>query len=276
MNTRIAPSPTGNAHIGFTRTAYLNYLAARSTGGRFYLRIDDTDRERSKQEYTDNLVHTMNSLDLEANAMFFQSGRYDRYQQVAQGLITAGHAVVEDGATRLKADHTIHSWNDSIAGDIAITPDSFEKINGLVILRADGSPTYHFASVVDDIDHDIDWVIRGTDHIDNTAKHVYIYKALGAPLPKYSHVGLIFHKGKKISKRDGISSMEYYFDNYSPKAILNACLKMGWSHTDPNIDKVHPLIDKDLAIKLFPEGNLRAQKATLDLDKLSWYNKKHK
>lgn len=276
MNTRIAPSPTGNAHIGFTRTAYLNYLAARSTGGRFYLRIDDTDRERSKQEFTDNLVSTMVGLGLESDAMFFQSSRYDRYQQLAQKLVADGKARYDEGAVRLVAERTIDHWTDSIAGDIAITGDSFEKIDGLVILRADGSPTYHFASVVDDIDHDIDWVIRGTDHIDNTAKHVYIYKALGAPLPKYSHVGLIFHKGKKISKRDGISSMEYYFDNFSPKAILNACLKMGWSHTDPNIDKVHPLIDKDLAVKIFPEGNLRAQKATLDLDKLAWYNKKHR
>lgn len=276
MDTRIGPSPTGNSHLGFVRTAYINYLAARATGGKFWFRCDDTDSARSTKEYEDNLLQTMDKLGLEFDGFFRQSERYGRYQEVAQKLISEGKARFEEGAVRLVAEHTIEKWNDSIAGDIQITPDSFEKIDGLVILRADGSPTYHFASCVDDIDHEIDWVIRGTDHIDNTAKHVYIYKALGAPLPKYSHVGLIFHKGKKISKRDGISSMEYYFDNYSPKAILNACLKMGWSHTDPNIDKVHPLIDKDLAIKLFPEGNLRAQKATLDLDKLSWYNKKHK
>jgi glutamyl-tRNA synthetase len=276
MNTRIAPSPTGNAHIGFTRTAYINYLAARAHGGSFLLRIDDTDQARSTKDFESNLLDTMDKLGLDYDGFFRQSERYGRYKDLAARLVDQGKAYVEDDAVKLHAEHTITAWKDSIAGDIQITPDSFEKINGLVLLRADGSPTYHFASCVDDIDHNIDWVIRGTDHIDNTAKHVYIYKALGAPSPKYTHVGLIFHKGKKISKRDGISSMEYYFDNYSPKAILNACLKMGWSHTDPNIDKVHPLIDKELAIKLFPEGNLRAQKATLDLDKLTWLNKKYK
>jgi len=274
MNTRIAPSPTGKAHIGFVRTAYLNYLAAKSTGGKFYLRIDDTDKVRSQYVYTQDLISTLNWLGLDADMMFYQSSRYDRYLQVAKNLIDSGKAIIKDGAVCLNADFNIKSWNDSIAGNITITDDKFDSIKNLVLLRSDNTPTYHFASVIDDIDFDINWIIRGTDHLDNTAKHVYIYDAIGATIPKFSHVGLIFYQGNKISKRDGVASMDSYHDIH-PSAILNTVLKMGWSHSDPNIDKMHPLIDKDLAIQIFNQGHLRSQKATLDLDKLKWFDKKY-
>lgn len=275
MNTRIAPSPTGKAHIGFVRTAYLNYLAARNSGGKFILRIDDTDKSRSQDIYTQDLISTLNWLDLDADMLFYQSSRYNRYTQVAKQLLDSEKAIMIDGATCLNADFTIKSWNDSIAGDIFIADDKFDSIKNLVLLRSDGSPTYHFASVVDDIDFDINWIIRGTDHLDNTAKHVYIYNAIGASLPKFSHVGLIFYQGSKLSKRDGMSNMDNYRD-YCPDAILNTVLKMGWSHSNPNIDKVYPLIDKDLAIQIFNQGHLRSQKATLDLDRLKWLDKKYK
>lgn len=275
MNTRIAPSPTGKAHIGFVRTAYLNYLAARSTGGKFILRIDDTDKLRSQDIYTQDLIATLNWLGLDADMLFYQSSRYDRYAKVAQDLIDSNKAIVKDGAVCLNPDFTIKSWTDSIAGNIIIADDKFNAIKNLVLLRSDGTPTYHFASVVDDIDFDIDWIIRGTDHLDNTSKHVYIYDAMNAPLPKFSHVGLIFYQGKKISKRDGVANMDSYNDIH-PSAILNSVLKMGWSHSDPNIDKTHPLIDKDLAIQIFNQGHLRSQKATLDLDRLKWLDKKYK
>lgn len=275
MNTRIAPSPTGKAHIGFVRTAYLNYLAARSTGGKFLLRIDDTDKLRSQDIYTQDLIATLNWLGLDADMLFYQSSRYDRYAKVAQDLIDSGKAIMKDGAVCLNPTFNIKSWNDSIAGDITITDDKFDAIKNLVLLRSDGTPTYHFASVIDDIDFDINWIIRGTDHLDNTSKHVYIYDAMNAVLPKFSHVGLIFYQGKKISKRDGIANMDSY-NNIQPSAILNSVLKMGWSHSDPNIDKIYPLIDKDLAIQIFNQGHLRSQKATLDLDRLKWLDKKYK
>ncbi len=275
MNTRIAPSPTGKSHIGFVRTAYLNYLAAKNTGGKFILRIDDTDKLRSQDIFTQDLISTLNWLGLDADMLFYQSSRYDRYQKVAQDLIDSGKAINIDGAICLNADFTIKSWDDSIAGKINIADDKFDSIKNLVLLRSDGTPTYHFASVIDDVDMDINWIIRGTDHLDNTAKHVYIYDAIGAPLPKFSHVGLIFYQGKKISKRDGVSSMDSYRD-YHPSAILNLVLKLGWSHKDPNIDKIYPLIDKDLAIKIFNQGNLRSQKSTIDLDRLKWLDKKYK
>ncbi len=275
MNTRIAPSNTGKSHIGFVRTAYINYLAARNTGGKFILRIDDTDKVRSQDIFTQDIISTLNWLGLDFDLTFSQSSRYDRYTQVAKQLIDAGKAITIDGAVCLNASFTIKSWTDSIAGDINIADDKFDSTKNLVLLRSDGTPTYHFASVIDDIDYGIDWIIRGTDHLDNTAKHVYIYDAIGAPLPKFSHIGLIFYQGKKISKRDGVSSMDNYIQNHTPDAVLNSVLKMGWSHTDPNIDKTHPLIDKDLAIKMFDQGNLRSQKSTLDLDRLNWLNKKY-
>ena len=275
FNTRIAPSPTGAPHIGFVRTAYLNYLAARNSGGKFLLRIDDTDKVRSQDVFTQDLISTLNWLGLDYDLIFHQSSRYDRYKTLAQQLIDTGKAIIIDGAVCLNSDFKIKNWTDSIAGQIVIGDDKFDAIKNLVLLRSDGTPTYHFASVVDDIDYDINWIIRGTDHLDNTAKHIYIYDSLNAPLPKFSHVGLIFYKGKKISKRDGISNMDYY-KNYSQDAVLNSVLKLGWSHTNPNIDKIYPLIDKDLAIKIFDQGHLRSQKSTLDLDRLTWLNKKYK
>ena len=150
MNTRIAPSPTGKAHIGFVRTAYLNYLAARNSGGKFILRIDDTDKSRSQDIYTQDLISTLNWLDLDADMLFYQSSRYNRYTQVAKQLLDSEKAIMIDGATCLNADFTIKSWNDSIAGDIFIADDKFDSIKNLVLLRSDGSPTYHFASVVDE------------------------------------------------------------------------------------------------------------------------------
>ncbi len=273
MNTRIAPSPTGKAHIGFVRTAYINYLAAKSTGGKFILRIDDTDKSRNSNEYIDDLKSTLAWLGLDYDLCFNQSSRFNRYQNVAKVLINNGDAIEKDGAVLFTPQNIATSWMDSIVGEIKIKDDKLQSINNLVLLRSDGSPTYHFASVIDDNDYDIDWVIRGVDHIDNTAKHVNIYNALNQELPKFSHIGLIFHNGKKISKRDGVASMDAY-KTYNPQAILNAVLKLGWSHTNANIDKLYPIINKETAVQLFPQGNLRNQNCSLDLNKLEWLNKK--
>jgi glutamyl-tRNA synthetase len=275
QNTRIAPSPTGNAHIGFVRTAYLNYLAARSSGGEFLVRIDDTDKERSKQEYTDNILQTLEWLGLEWDNLQYQSKRYDRYKEVADRLISDGSARVDNGATYLSPCEFQNEWVDLIAGQIPITLKDHESIENLIILRSDGSPTYHFASCVDDFDMEMSLIIRGTDHISNTSKHVHLFQEFGGNTPKFAHVGLIFHNGKKISKRDGLSNMEYYRERYTPEAVLNAVLKLGWSHPDPAFDKKYPLVDKQMAIELFPEGHLKAVKSTLDTGKLDWLNKRY-
>lgn len=278
INTRIAPSPTGNAHIGLVRTAYHNYLAARSTGGKFLVRIDDTDATRSDTKYTDDILATFDWLGLDNDGVVHQSDRYDRYTAVAEDLLFKGLAVsMDNGAVCIDLDSTgwISSWTDLVAGTISVSDKVVDTFKNLVILRSDGSPTYHFASCVDDIDMDIDLIIRGTDHIDNTAKHVNLFRLLGLNRTiLFAHVGLIFYNGKKINKRDGVASMDYY-KNYNPDAILNAVLKLGWSHPDANIDKALPLINKDDAIGLFPIGKLKASKATLDLNKLDWLNKRY-
>lgn len=275
QNTRIAPSPTGNAHIGLVRTAYLNYLAARSSGGKFLLRIDDTDPVRSKQEYTDHIMRTLEWLGLEWDGIRYQSKRFDRYTELADMLRCNGMAEQPD-ATYFKPTKFERHWTDLISKDIDITTRDYEAINRLVILRADGSPTYHWASCVDDVETGINLIIRGTDHISNTAKHVHLFKALDVEIPKFAHVGLIFKDGKKISKRDNIANMDYYRENgYRPEAVLNAVLKLGWGHPDPNFDKKYPLVDKQMAIELFPQGQLKSVKSTLDMSKLDWLNKRY-
>jgi glutamyl/glutaminyl-tRNA synthetase len=295
QNTRIAPSPTGNAHIGFVRTAYLNYLAARSSGGKFILRIDDTDKERSKKEYEDNILQTMEWLGLEYDEIHHQSDRYGRYQEVAEQLTNERVTRKQGGATFLNVGGYRPSWHDLIQGEVMLRDDDeklMSSIQNLVLCRADGSPTYHFASCIDDMDMGVNLIIRGTDHFTNTHKHNQILAELECIEPffsnatkaiengtfrrmEFAHVGLIFHNGKKISKRDGLSSMEYYKERYTPEAVLNAVLKLGWSHPDPTFDKRYPLVDKQMAIELFPEGQLKAVKSTLDTGKLDWLNKRY-
>ena len=276
MNTRIAPSPTGFAHIGFARTAYVNYIAAKSTGGQFIVRIDDTDKERSKKEYEDSIIKCLDWLGIKADNLFRQSERAERYKEVVDDLLSKEVLHRDDsGAISLISNYTIDHWDDSILGRIDIPEKLFDnQVKSMVLVRPSGDPVYHLASVIDDIDFDIDWVIRGNDHLTNTSKHVYIYDAMSAQLPKFTHLGLIFSNGKKISKRDNLFSMDEY-DQYNPSAVKNALLKLGWSHKDANIDKIHPLIDTDLAIQLFDEGNLRCQKSSIDVDKLKWLDKKY-
>lgn len=278
INTRVAPSPTGPPHIGLVRTAYLNYLAARSTGGKFILRIDDTDPVRSKKEFEDNILETFEWLGLDYDDIYHQSKRYDRYRTLAEEIIGGGWAVRgEDGAVFLSPQEFLTEWADIIAGTLPINTKEHEIIENMVILRADGSPTYHWASCIDDMDMGIDLIIRGTDHIGNSPKHLHIFDALGvARPPKFAHVGLIFHNKKKISKRDGISNMETYKSGgYSPDAILNTVLKLGWSHPDAALDKKMPLINKESALGVFKEGHLKSAPSSLDLNKLEWLNKRY-
>jgi len=276
MNTRIAPSPTGNAHIGLVRTAYLNYLAARSSGGKFFIRIDDTDVARSDSKFTDDILATFDWLGLDNDGVVHQSDNLDRYTAVADGLVNNGLAKAKDGAIFINLDGDyLDEWTDLVVGTIGINDKLKKDIDSTVLIRSNGMPTYHFASCVDDVDMDIDLIIRGTDHIDNAAIHTHLFNILTDREILLAHVGLIFHNGKKISKRDALANMDYYKANYNPDAVLNAVLKLGWSHPDPNIDKTKPLISKTDAIDLFPAGKLKAAKSTLDLNKLDWLNKKY-
>lgn len=287
--TRIAPSPTGDMHLGTARTAYFNWLAARATGGKFILRIDDTDPERSKPEYTDVILKTMEWLGLEHDEIHYQSKRYERYRDICEthykslpggerGMETAG-----DQPIRLFMDGMPKVWEDELAGEVKIGDDvrTYMRDTGLVIFRSPDAngvrhPTYHWASVVDDIDMGVNCIIRGVDHTSNVPKHIAIYQALGAPLPKFYHIGLIGSGGKKLSKREGAASMlQYQEKGYSPDALLNFMARLGWG---PKVDdKTTSLLPREAMTKLFWEGGrMRNSFANADWAKLEWYNKKYK
>ena len=288
-NTRIAPSPTGFIHLGNIRTAYHNWLAARSTGGKFILRIDDTDKERNKEEYVDKIFDTFKWLGLDFDETFRQSETEKFNVALAHCLVQDGLAeVIEGGAICLaNIPHIPDAWTDIVAGDIKVSDKDRDVLNNIIIVRSDGSPTYNFSSILDDMFSGINLIIRGTDHISNTIKQLVILHAVASindlaktflENVKFAHVGLVFEKGKKLSKRDGSSNFDVHKESGAhPDAILNWILRLGWSPSDANFDKTHPIITKDHAKEIFwKDGALRNSSASLDLQKLAFYNKKYK
>lgn len=281
-NTRVAPSPTGFFHLGTARTAYHNWLAANGSGGKFILRIDDTDTARNNDSYVDVIYQAMNWLGLDFTYTFKQSSRIAHYQGVADSLVKHDLARHDDGAIRLDTQNLLPHWFDIYKNKINVSDKDIQIGNSIVLIKSDGMPTYHFASVVDDIDHDINFIIRGADHISNTSKQIFIIKALHqAFYPKadktidFAHVGLIMINGKKMSKRDGDSNLLLYKDTYKVGAILNFILKLGWSHPDANFDAKNPIVNKDLAKDIFLDGKLKSANCSFDKNKLDWFNKKY-
>lgn len=287
-NTRIAPSPTGDFHIGTARTALLNYLAAKASGGQFLLRIDDTDVERSRDEFTKVIFEMINWLGLMPDRVVHQSHRLDRYKEMAQVLLDIGRAKILNGAIVLNVDTLPDFFIDEIKGQIVISENdkahifgkisrSKEEPEGLVLMRQDQQPTYHFACVVDDIDFNINYVIRGKDHITNTSRQVAIYQALGKPLPKYAHLGLIFQNGKKLSKRDGACSMLHYkLEGYDPDGLLNFLVRMGWGPTKEYDHRSALLTRQQMLEYFFVGGKMSSNDCSLDLNILKSYDRKHK
>lgn len=265
-------------HVGTARTAYFNWLAARASGGKFILRIDDTDPTRSKAEYVDVIVQTMKWLGLNYDEMHFQSGRYDRYRQLADRFLEEGYALKDDGAIKFKTPEVDlpDTWTDEITGPKRITKDDIEKSDGTVLIRSDGSPTYNWASVIDDMDMGVNYIIRGTDHITNTSKQVILWHLLGATMPKFAHVGLIGEKGKPLSKREGAASMLYYRERgYDPDAVLNFLARLGWGPTVD--DKTTKTLPRDRMVELFlAGGKMKASIANMDMQKLEAFDRKYK
>lgn len=287
-NTRIAPSPTGFMHIGTARTAYFNYLAAKASGGKFYLRIDDTDQNRNNADAVKIIYDSLNWLGLDFDKDFTQSSAKVNgvYDKAARALINSDLAYVEDGAIRMRLPQDIPTnWTDSIVGSVPITQEDIKMIDGLVIIKSDGWPTYHFATVVDDAMYDINYIIRGNDHTVNTSKHIAIYLqmqkvASGYDIPKYAHVGLIHKDKKKMSKRnkdaDPTVLLSYYQDNnYNPNAVLNFLARLGWG---PKVDdKSTALLTKDDMLRLFLDGgSMKSSAANFDMDKLNSFDRKYK
>lgn len=231
LKVRFAPSPTGYLHIGGARTCLFNWLYARRFGGTFVLRIEDTDLERSKKEYVDEILESIKWLGMDWDEIHYQSQRFDLYTQYAKKLIDEGKAYVKDGATFFKYDVSRIEIDDVIRGKIVFTELPKEEE---VIIKSDGSPTYNFCCVIDDALMEMSMIVRGEDHISNTPKQLLMYQALGFKSPRFAHVPLIMsEEGGRMSKRHGATSLREYKDlGYLPQAIVNYLMLLGWSPGD--------------------------------------------
>jgi len=280
--TRIAPSPTGFFHLGTARTAYFNWLAARATGGKFLLRIDDTDGARNSDAFVDVIYQAMDYLGLDYDLTFKQSDRKDRYLQAAHDLVARGRAVHRDGAIFLNCPLTdaavATGFRDKAVGLVATCAADHDAVANMVLVKSDGMATYHFANVVDDIDHGVNFIIRGTDHIPNTMRQVALYLAMDVLPPDYAHVGLLHDHttGKKLSKSTGAKSLlDYQADGIDPDAMCNFLLRMGWG---PKVDdKTTAVLPRDRALQLFlTAGNLRGSSSKADFAKLANLDRRYK
>ena len=276
MKLRIAPSPTGQLHIGNVRTALFNWLYARSNGGNFLVRIDDTDTERSTDEFKEDIVNNLKWLGLDwdegvdvggPQGDYKQSSRFNRYQEIAHEFVESGLAYEDDGAIRFKVPKSQQiKFNDYVRGEMVFETDSVEDF---VILRSDKSPTYHLASTLDDVDYGITIIARGEDILPSTPKHILIMQALDANIPDFCHLPLLFGPdGKKLSKRHGDTSVQSFRDKGILKdAMFNYLCLLGWSPGE-DLEK----FDRDLAIERFDFKNVLPHSAIFDDKKLMWMN----
>ena len=276
MKLRIAPSPTGQLHIGNARTALFNWLYAKANNGTFLVRIDDTDTERSTKEFQKDIIENLKWLGLlwdegievgGSHDSYKQSSRFDRYQEVAENLLSRNLAYEDDGAIRFKVpnDGSIE-FKDYIRGDMLF---NLSDVEDFVILRSDKSPTYHLASTVDDIDYGITIIARGEDILSSTPKHIMLMKAMDASLPDFCHLPLLFGPdGKKLSKRHGDTSVEAFKNKgILSEAMFNYLCLLGWS---PGNDLEQ--FDINTAISKFDLKNVLPNSAIFDEKKLLWLN----
>jgi glutamyl-tRNA synthetase len=267
IRVRFAPSPTGYLHVGGARTALFNWLYARRMGGKFLLRIEDTDKARSTDEHTQVILDGLTWLGLDWDEeLVFQGARIARHQAIADRLLKEDKAYVDEGAIRLRVPSGEIAWDDAVHERISFQG---EDIKDFVILRADRTPLYNFAVVVDDIDMQITHVLRGDDHISNTPKQIALYRALGAGLPVFGHVPMINGMdGKKLSKRHGATAVgDYQHLGILPAAMRNFLVLLGWS---PGGDR--EILSKDEMLELFSLEGILKKSAVFDPTKLEWMN----
>ena len=307
VRTRFAPSPTGYLHLGGARTALFCWLFARKHKGDFVLRVEDTDRERSTDESVQAILDGMQWLGLDYDeGPFFQTQRYDRYNEVIDQLIESGHAYrcycskerldemreqAQAEKRKPRYDGTCRERTEPVAGvdpvirfktplEGSVVIDDLVKgrieidnaeLDDLVIRRSDGNPTYNLSVVVDDADMKITHVIRGDDHLNNTPRQIHIFNALGITLPAFAHLPMILgDDGKRMSKRHGaVSVMQYETDGILPEALLNYLARLGWSHGDQEIFSIKELHD------LFALEDCQKSGSVFDTTKLLWVNQQH-
>ncbi|MBA4389589.1 MAG: glutamate--tRNA ligase [Syntrophus sp. (in: bacteria)] len=306
VKTRFAPSPTGNLHIGGARTALFSYLYAKHYKGTLVLRIEDTDIERSKDEYVEDILQGLDWLGIKWDeGPFFQKDKMDTYREYAFRLLETGHAykcycsaetldekrktaLTEgrkpnyDRICRDLAPDDAHRdrpfvirFKGPVSGEVTFNDlvrgkitFRCEELDDLIILRTDNTPTYNFTVVIDDALMEITHIIRGDDHINNTPRQILIYEALGFSVPYFAHVPLIHGKDKgRLSKRHGATSLlEYKNDGFLPEALMNYLARLGWAHGDDEIFSREDLIEK------FDLANVGRSPSVFDMDKLSWLN----
>lgn len=266
IRVRFAPSPTGFLHIGGARTALFNWMYARSQEGVFILRIEDTDQQRSKEEYLQEILESMRWLGLNWDEMYRQSERFDIYRKYADQLLQEGKAYKDGEAVILKIPQQEIKLFDLIRGEIVFDT---ETIKDQVLMKSDGSPTYSFACVVDDALMEISHVIRGEDHISNTPKQMVIYQALGLKIPKFAHLPLILDpEGGRMSKRAGaVAVTDYQKQGYLPEAVVNYLMLLGWS---PGNNQ--EMVELASAVKKFSIKKVNKAGAAFSLEKLKWLN----
>ncbi|MGE5279835.1 MAG: glutamate--tRNA ligase [Deltaproteobacteria bacterium] len=269
MKVRFAPSPTGYLHIGGARTGLFNWLHARRHGGKFLLRIEDTDRQRSKKEYLEEILDSMKWLGLDWDELVYQSARFDVYRARAQKLLEEGKAYpAEDGsgAVFLKMPHKKVVIEDMIHGSVVFDT---ALLKDQVLIKSDGSPTYNFACVVDDAEMEVTHIIRGDDHISNTPKQIVFYEALGYPLPRFAHIPMILGaEGGRMSKRAGATAIsEYRAMGFLPGALANYLMFLGWSPGDER-----EILTLEEAVPLFTIEDAGKTAAAFNMDKLLWLN----
>src|SRR5229473_274571 len=267
IRVRFAPSPTGYLHVGGARTALFNWLYARHVGGTFLLRIEDTDKQRSTDEHTQVILDGLTWLGLDWDEdLVFQGARLKRHQEIADRLLKDGKAYLDEGAIRLRMPPGEIAFADAVHGPISFQG---EDIKDFVILRADRTPLYNLAVVVDDIAMRITHVLRGDDHISNTPKQIALYRALGAPLPIFGHVPMILGAdGKKLSKRHGATAVgDYQNLGILPAAMRNFLALLGWS---PGGDR--EILTPPEMIELFSLAGIQSKAAIFDTAKLEWMN----
>jgi len=270
IRVRFAPSPTGFLHIGGARTCLFNWLYAKAKNGEFILRIEDTDFKRSKKEFLDEILNSLKWLGMQWDEIYFQSQRLNIYKEFAQQLLNEKKAYLgENQAIIFKVPSKKIKINDLIHREIDFDTS---LIKDQVLIKADGTPTYNFACVVDDALLQITHIIRGDDHISNTPKQVLLYEALGFKLPEFAHIPLILGKtGGRLSKRTGATAIsEFRNFGYLPEALVNYLLLLSWS---PGNNQ--ELIDIQDAIRLFDIKDVNKTAAVFDMEKLKWINNQY-
>jgi glutamyl-tRNA synthetase len=268
VRVRFAPSPTGFLHVGSARTAIFNWLYARHTGGKFLLRVEDTDLKRSETRFLDEILEDLKWLGLDWDGEpLFQSRRFDVYRAKAEELIARGRAYKDGDAVLFKVEpgRTI-AYDDLVHGRISVES---ETVKDQVMIKSDGSPTYNFACVVDDAHLGITHILRGDDHISNTPKQIIFYEAFGLEPPRFGHMPLILGTdGAKLSKRHGgVSVEEYKREGFLPEALANYLILLGWMPKDGR-----EVMPPEEAVRLFEISEMNDVQAKFDIQKLRWLN----